>query len=230
VRPTPPIALRAEVAEHVRARTTAARRRGGAARSPIWKAGAVTQSTGSTRRDIVTAAVQLISERGFSATSVEEIAAAAGVAKGSVFYNFGSKAELFAAILTDGITRLTVALRGALAAAPDRPQLEVLVTELLRQVHDNPAFAKVIAAEVFRTGRDWQASIGLIHDEAMAVFRDAALADDPSLAPRDAELAGAAVFGATLVAGLEWLAFQPDRSLDEVLPALLRALARVRPA
>jgi AcrR family transcriptional regulator len=190
----------------------------------------VTQPTGSTRHDIVAAAVQLISERGFSATSVEEIAAAAGVAKGSVFYNFGSKAELFAAILTDGITRLTVALRGALAAEPHRPQLEVLVTELLRQVHDNPAFAKVIAAEVFRTGRDWQASIGLIHDEAMAVFRDAALADDPTLAPHDAEVAGSAVFGATLVAGLEWLAFQPERTLEDVLPALLRALARVRPS
>lgn len=188
----------------------------------------MTQPSGSTRHEIVVAAVQLIAERGFSATSVEEIAAAAGVAKGSVFYNFGSKAELFAAILTDGITRLTVALRAALAAAPDRPQLEVLVAELLRQVHDNPAFAKVIAAEVFRTGRDWQESIGLIHDEAMAVFRDAALADDPSLAAQDAEIAGSAVFGATLVAGLEWLAFQPGRTLEDVLPALLGPLARVR--
>lgn len=188
----------------------------------------MTQSTGSTRRDIVVAAVQLIADRGFSATSVEEIAAAAGVAKGSVFYNFGSKAELFSAILTDGVTRLTVALREAIAAAPDRPQLGLLVAELLRQIHDNPAFAKVIAAEVFRTGRDWQGPIELIHDEAMAVFRDAALADDPTLLPHDAEVAGSAVFGATLVAGLEWLAFQPERSLEDVLPAILRTLAPTR--
>ena len=32
----------------------------------------------------------------------------------------------------------------------------------------------------------------------------------------------------TLVAGLEWLAFQPDRSLEDVLPALLRAIGAER--
>lgn len=180
-------------------------------------------ATGATRRQIIDAAVGLIAERGFSATSVDEIAEAAGVAKGSVYYNFGSKSDLFAQILTEGVTRLTASLRAA-AAAGDRPPLAALAGELLRQVHDNPAFAKVVAAEVFRTGRDWQDSIRLIHDEAMAVFAQAVASGDPTLDPQDAEIAGSAVFGATLVAGLEWLAFQPDRTLEEILPPVLRAV------
>ena len=180
--------------------------------------------TGATHRQIIDAAVRLIAERGFSATSVDEIAEAAGVAKGSVYYNFGSKADLFAQILTEGITRLTASLRAAAAAAGDRPPLAALAGELLRQVHDNPAFAKVVAAEVFRTGRDWQDSIRLIHDEAMAVFAQAVADGDPTLDPQDAEIAGSAVFGATLVAGLEWLAFHPDRTVDQVLSTVLRAL------
>lgn len=177
-----------------------------------------------TRHLIIDAAVRLIAERGFSATSVDEIAEAAGVAKGSVYYNFGSKAELFAAILTQGVGRLTVALRTALDDGPQATPVARLVAELLTQVRSNPAFAKVIAAEVFRTGRDWQESIGHIHDHAMAVFADAVLAADPGAGVQDARLRGSAVFGATLVAGLEWLAFQPDRPAQDVLAAILRAV------
>ncbi len=181
---------------------------------------------GATRRQIIDAAVRLIAERGFSATSVDEIAEAAHVAKGSVYYNFGSKADLFTAILTEGVTRLTEGLRAALEGAAGRSPTQALVAELLLQVHDHPAFAKVLTAEVFRTGRDWQDSIRLVHDEAMAVFVSAVVAEGAVADPRDAELAGSALFGATLVAGLEWLAFQPDRTLDEVLPAVLRVVGR----
>lgn len=180
---------------------------------------------GATRRQIIDAAVRLIADHGYAATSVDEIADAAGVAKGSVYYNFGSKSELFAAVLAEGVARLTQGLRGALAAAGARRPLEVLAEELLREVHGHPAFAKVLTAEVFRTGRDWQASIRLVHDDVMAVFTEAAAAADPSLAGPDAELVGSALFGATLVAGLEWLAFQPERSLEDVLPAILRVVA-----
>ena len=183
-----------------------------------------TTTAGGTRRHIIDAAVGLIADRGFTATSVDEIAEAAGVAKGSVYYNFGSKTELFTDILTEGITRLTEGLRTALAREPARPPIETLVAELLRQIHDHPAFAKVVAAEVFRTGRDWQASIRLLHEEAIRVFADAVLASRPATSARDAEIMGSAVFGATLVAGLEWLAFQPERRLEDVLPALLRAI------
>ncbi|CAM5582725.1 hypothetical protein SVIOM74S_08384 [Streptomyces violarus] len=57
-------------------------------------------SGGSTRREatrqkLYEAAVTLIAEQGFSATTVDEIAERAGVAKGTVYYNFASKSVLF---------------------------------------------------------------------------------------------------------------------------------------
>ena len=62
-----------------------------------------------TKEQIVEAALALVAERGFAATSVDDIAAAAGVAKGSIFYNFGSKAGLFESIISQGVGRLTAA-------------------------------------------------------------------------------------------------------------------------
>lgn len=179
------------------------------------------ESTGSrrgTREAIIDATVALVADRGFSATSVDDIAAAAGVAKGSVYYNFGSKSALFESVIVEGVQRLTLALRAAAAPHAGREAVAALVRELLAQIRSHPDFAKVVVAEVFRTGRDWQDSIRQVRDESFAVFADVVAASWPH---RDPSLTAAAMFGATLVAGLEWLAFQPERPAEDVQRAVL---------
>jgi hypothetical protein len=74
---------------------------------------------------------------------------------------------------------------------------------------------------VFRTGRDWQDSIRQVRDESFAVFAEVVAESWPG---RDPSLTAAAMFGATLVAGLEWLAFQPERTVAEVRRAVLATL------
>jgi hypothetical protein len=41
---------------------------------------------------------------------------------------------------------------------------------------------------------------------------------------RDATLTAAALFGATVITGLEWLVFQPERSLEDVRDAVLATI------
>ena len=173
---------------------------------------------GDTRHEILFAAAALMADRGFSATSVDEIAAAAGVAKGSVYYNFGSKEELFTTILTEGIGRLNEALAAARAGLEGERALEALITELLAQVTAHPDFAKLITTEIFRTGRRWQESIRLVREESMGTFADVVRQSRPDV---DARLVGAAIFGATLVAGLEWLVFSPEKTFAELRSAVL---------
>ena len=181
---------------------------------------------GDTRAQIITAAVALIADQGFTATSVDDIAAAAGVAKGSVFYIFGSKNEMFETIITEGVGRLTRDLRAAAAELTGGPALDAVVTELLAQVRLHPDFAKLITAEIFRTGRHWQESIRLVRDDSMGVFAEVVSRIRPDL---DSALVGAAIFGATLVAGLEWLAFQPEREFADVRAAVLAAVSGLLP-
>jgi AcrR family transcriptional regulator len=49
----------------------------------------------ATRLALVAAARELFGERGYGATSIEEVAARAGVTKGAVYHHFGGKANLF---------------------------------------------------------------------------------------------------------------------------------------
>ena len=189
---------------------------GEALKTPREKAFAARRA--GTRQQIMDAAIDLIADQGFTATSVDDIAAAAGVAKGSVYYNFGSKSDVFEAVLLGGLERLTSALQTARAGLVGKEALVALIAELLEQIRTHPNFAKLLAAEVFRVGREWQETVGHIRSEVIEFYTVALSETRPGA---DVSLLAAAVFGATLVAGLEWLVFQPERGFDEVLASVV---------
>ena len=57
------------------------------------------ERTAATRGALLKAATHLFATRGFAATTVDDLAAAAGVAKGGFYHHVRSKEELFAAVL-----------------------------------------------------------------------------------------------------------------------------------
>lgn len=59
-----------------------------------------------TKRKIFEASMKLFAEKGYDATSVEEITATVGVAKGTLYYHFSSKEEIYNFLLEEGIKLL----------------------------------------------------------------------------------------------------------------------------
>ena len=53
----------------------------------------------ATRRSLVDTARRLLTERGYAATSLDDVAAAAGVTKGALYHHFANKKELFEAVV-----------------------------------------------------------------------------------------------------------------------------------
>ena len=60
-----------------------------------------------TKRKIFEASMKLFAEKGYNATSVEEITATVGVAKGTLYYHFSSKEEIYNFLLEEG-TKLLI--------------------------------------------------------------------------------------------------------------------------
>ncbi|MER7678595.1 TetR/AcrR family transcriptional regulator [Streptomyces sp. NPDC096934] len=185
-----------------------------------------------TRQKLYEAAVTLIAEQGFSATTVDEIAERAGVAKGTVYYNFASKAVLFEELLRHGVGLLTASLREA-AERTGREggtrvdALDAMIRAGLVFMDRYPAFTQLYVAEVWRTNRSWQSTLMVVRREAVAVVEDvlrAGVAGGELSAEIDIPLTAAALVGMVLVAALDWQAFQPERSLDDVHAALSRLL------
>lgn len=55
-----------------------------------------------TKRRIFNTAIKLFSEKGYDNTNIEEITAIAGVAKGSLYYHFSKKEDIFDLLLEEG--------------------------------------------------------------------------------------------------------------------------------
>ena len=59
-----------------------------------------------TKRKIFETSMKLFAEKGYDATSVEEITATVGVAKGTLYYHFSNKEEIFNFLIEEGIKLL----------------------------------------------------------------------------------------------------------------------------
>ncbi|MEU8546819.1 TetR/AcrR family transcriptional regulator [Streptomyces roseoverticillatus] len=186
----------------------------------------------NTRRKLFAAAVTLIAEQGFSSTTVDEIAERAGVAKGTVYYNFASKTDLFEELLRHGMELLTGSLRAAAEEAAERGggrsgALDAMIRAELDFVARHPSLAQLYVAELWRTNRAWQPTLTRVRQQAVevieAALREAGTEGDP-VSESDIPLTASAVFGMVLVAALDWRSFQPERSADEVHATLSRLL------
>lgn len=189
-----------------------------------------------TRQRLYDAAVELIAERGYAATTVDQIAERAGVAKGTVYYNFAGKAALFAELLEYGVDRLAQTLRESAAGHAPLDALDAVVGAELEFIGEHEAFARLLLAETWRSGGDWQSAARLIRERAVGVIADVIasavragdLRDD-----LDVGMAAAAVFGMVLTVALDWRTLQPSRPPADVratLIDLLRGRMSGRPA
>lgn len=93
----------------------------------------------ATRTALLDAAEHVFLQRGVSRTSLAEIAQAAGLTRGALYWHFKDKADLFMAMLE----RVTLPLEAELMALADNPQDGADAVALLRQRTAN-ALRKIV--------------------------------------------------------------------------------------
>jgi AcrR family transcriptional regulator len=110
------------------------------------------------REAILDAALRLFAERGYEATSLQDVGAAAGVSRGTPGYFFGSKEELYRAVLERGLDQVRAAVRSgrerALASQePPQVVLAGVVGEYFDFLCDHPDFVRLVEWEALSGGR-----------------------------------------------------------------------------
>lgn len=110
-----------------------------------------------TRTAVLDAAENLFAEKGYDATSLNEIGAAAGVSRGTPGYFFGSKAELYQAVLDRSFAEVREAVRAgrARALASHRAPEDILagaVSDYFDFLAARPNFVRLIEREALSGG------------------------------------------------------------------------------
>ncbi|HTZ44539.1 MAG TPA: TetR/AcrR family transcriptional regulator [Jatrophihabitans sp.] len=131
-----------------------------------------------TRSRIVAAAVALFAEQGYDATSVNQVVARAGVAKGALYHHFESKDDLLYEVYRELVERQLAGLTEILAARNPPPQaLRAIIGDMVATTAARAAEAKVFFRESHRlTDANQQrvrAARRQIHDAVTELVRQA---------------------------------------------------------
>lgn len=100
------------------------------------------------RLALVGAAAELLAERGYAACSVAAVAQRAGMASGTVYRHFPSKADLVAEVFRSVVGREVAAVRAAVrdeAALPDR--IAAVITTFASRAMKSPRLAYALLTE-----------------------------------------------------------------------------------
>lgn len=158
-----------------------------AAKAAVDRAKPAMKKAERTRKRLLDAALNIISRKGYSSATVDEIVQEAGVSKGVAYYHFDSKAAMATAILDRQLEVLAgefeaVAGQAETAGQALRGMLELFAESL----YDQREFAGFLMTELWREGRVWsddlrdktQALVDVIAEQFSRGQREGAVRSD----------------------------------------------------
>lgn len=103
-----------------------------------------------TKRAIFESAIKVFSKSGYTGATMDEVVAKAGVAKGSLYYHFKSKEELFIFIIKEGMNLIHEEVEKA-TEGMDNPYeiIQESVKVMLKYVYENKDLFKVIISQLW---------------------------------------------------------------------------------
>jgi TetR/AcrR family transcriptional regulator, cholesterol catabolism regulator len=186
-------------------------------------------ASGGQRRDqIILAAAQLFVERGYSGTSIRNIADCVGMLPGSVYHYYPAKEDLFVAVHHEGFRRLMQNIQEVIRRGADPwERLELACAEHIRDVTAGNPIAQVIATGLFAIYENrLQRRLTADRDDYDQLFRQ--LIEDLDL-PRGTDRS---LFRLALLGALNWthVWYRPGKKTPRQIAAQLMAMLSAKRA
>src|ERR1700761_6381940 len=183
--------------------------------------------TGQERRQqLLDIGRRLFAERGFEGTSIEEIAAQAGVSKPVVYEHFGGKEGLYAVVVDREVEHLTQFAMTLLEGPHTQPKFEAATASLLHYIEENADGFRILVRDSSpgAGGGTYGTLLADIAGQVEFIMADllASRGRDPKLAPMYSQM----MVGMVAFTGQWWLdARKPgleEPEIEEVAANMIR--------
>jgi len=177
-----------------------------------------------TKRAIFESAIKVFSNSGYTGATMDEVVSRAGVAKGSLYYHFKSKEELFVFIIKEGVNLIHEEVDKA-TKGMDNPYeiIKESVKVMLKYVYENKDLFKVIISQLWGTEdrndmlRD---EIKTLIDKSTAKFKDGI--SGGFIENEDPELLSYSLLGVLVSAALYEIINEEEYDHDEVAEKFMK--------
>jgi AcrR family transcriptional regulator len=166
------------------------------------------------REQLITIARGLFAQRGYEATSVEEIAARAEVSKPVVYEHFGGKEGLYAVVVDREVRALLDGVTGALTAGRAHELVEQAALALLDYIENNSDGFRILVRDS-PVGSSSGSFISILSDVATRV--EHILAEEfkrRGLDPKNAPMYAQMLVGMVALTGQWWLDARKPKKPD----------------
>ncbi|WP_438021738.1 TetR family transcriptional regulator [Sorangium sp. So ce233] len=110
------------------------------------------EEAAATREQILDAALLVFSRKGYSAATLQDVAAEAGLTRGAVYWHFKGKAELYAALVGERFAKASEVLAEALSPRySPLESIERLLTRSLEYLEQDAEYRAVLSITLFKT-------------------------------------------------------------------------------
>lgn len=168
--------------------------------------------------EIEAAAIRLFQQKGYHATSMQDIADAVGLQKGSLYHYISSKDDLLVSIMHAALSQYNSRLAEIKAMdLPVRQRLELAVRAHLRGIADNLGMLTIFLRESYALNEEQQRIIGAESSRYNAMFEELFQAgvDSGEIRSLDPKLATRTMLGACNWF-YRWYDPEGRRSIDEL--------------
>lgn len=106
-----------------------------------------------TRRDILKAALAVFSKKGYASTSLEEIAKAAGVTRGAIYWHFDNKAKLYNTLIDEANTKGDIVIAEAMKGCTTfREMCKKILIAQWKLLEEDEEYRAIMILVMFNTG------------------------------------------------------------------------------
>lgn len=106
-----------------------------------------------TKRKIFETSMKLFAEKGYDATSIEEITSVVGVAKGTLYYHFSSKEEIFYFLVEEGMKLLKNSIEIKTSKTENTiEKLKAVSVIQLKVIYKYENIITIVLSQMFGTG------------------------------------------------------------------------------
>ncbi len=195
---------------------------------PTSQSTAMTTETTDTRTRILEAAVRVFAEKGYHETRMDDIVSASNTSKGSIYFYFPGKQEIFLGLIETFTGLLETRLKDSLAAEQrGRAQVESALAASLRLFSQYRTLAKIVLVQAVGLGAVFEERRRAINDRFANLIqtRIEKGIQDGSLPAQNSTIAARAWVGALNEIVIHWI-YTGTPDLETALPEIRTFLLR----
>ena len=177
-----------------------------------------------TRQKIFNAAAEKFSDQGADTATMQEIAKAAGVGKGTLYRYFENKEDLVSSLVEIGFDRITEWIEAGIKDLEDPVEkLEQAVEIQLEFYNEHRDFCKFLTRESLGYKDKFKKQIKQIRSTHTVVIEEIIKEgiEAGRFKDRDVESAAVALIGAVNITALHWFMFKEEFPVDKIKENLL---------